>query len=516
MRVSVFRYDPDNDARPRYDKYELQYKKDITVMGVLESIYNNLDGTLAFEYECRNGYCGRCALLINKRPVLACKTLANKEMLVEPLPNILVIRDLVVDRSLLDEKMNKIRPFMERGITPTLEPEDLKPQDFKLYKMTSRCLKCASCYSVCPVVADSPSEFIGPSVMVEIAKHSFDPRDVGARSVTSLQEGVFNCVGCLKCNDVCPSEIPILDLIEGMRGQVLERKMGPSEQVEEIKKEMFLSGFPFRRFSSAPTFLERTPETIEATNSNERVAFFVGCTYNAHSPKYQRIADSVVKILSAKGVSICIPKEQKCCGLPLIQTGLTSLVEEKARKNVESLVGTGVGTVVTACPGCGLMLKNEYPKILARKMPFKVQDISEYLDGLPSDGLSKHKVDLRVTYHDPCHLKRGMGISQEPRRLLLGIPGLDLTEMNEADRCCGAGGEVRVLNLKLARTLARKKADEIVRRNVHAVVASCPFCKSQIEDILRLTGNHKIKVLHTIELMAMTYGIDRSIQTVEG
>jgi len=142
-------------------------------------------------------------------------------------------------------------------------------------------------------------------------------------------------------------------------------------------------------------------------------------------------------------------------------------------------------------------------------MPFKVTDVSEYFREVSIlNRKSMKDLNMKVTYHDPCHLKYGMDVSSEPRKILQGIPGLELIEMEEADRCCGGGGEVRVLNLKLAREIAGKKSKEITKLGVDAVVASCPFCKMQIEDAFRLSQTPSIKVLHIAELLAMAYGID--------
>jgi len=358
ISVSVFRYDPDKDPSPKYVRYEVQYRQGMTVLGVLRYIYERLDGSLAFDHECRNGYCGVCAVMVNKEPVLACKTLASEEMTLEPLPNFPIIRDLVVDRSDFNTRFNMLRPFIERSILPSEEPEELKPQEFKMHKTLSRCLRCLSCHSICPVVTDAQQEFAGPTSMVEIAKYAFDPRDSGARSITAYEEGVFNCVGCSRCKKVCPSEIPIFDVIAGMRGQVLDRKIGPFEQVTEIGERILTTGKPFRRISMEPTFLEQASNVFAVENPQNEVAFFVGCHFSTYSRRYQKIAKSVVQVLRINGVSVNIPKEQICCGLPLLQMGFTSTIQEIAERNIQALKNTNCDTVITACPGCGIVLKN--------------------------------------------------------------------------------------------------------------------------------------------------------------
>ncbi|NIM46004.1 MAG: hypothetical protein GTN80_09485, partial [Nitrososphaeria archaeon] len=173
VKATVFRYDPERDAKPRYETYTVPYSEDLTMLGVLRYIYEKYDGSLAFNFECRYGSCGNCAVMVNYRPILICKTPAQKEVVIEPLPNLPVIRDLVVDRSSLDEAITRIRPFLERVTPPKREPEELKPQQYEIYKMMSRCTRCLNCLSVCPPASAARNEYSGPAVMVELSKYMF-------------------------------------------------------------------------------------------------------------------------------------------------------------------------------------------------------------------------------------------------------------------------------------------------------------------------------------------------------
>lgn len=222
IKLSVYRYDPTRDAAPKCENYKIPYRKGVTVLGVLEYVYKRLDGSLTFGCECRAGYCGVCAVQVNKEPKLVCKTLACKEMIIEPLPNFPIVKDLVIDRSFYYEKIDRIKPFIQRVISPGSEPEKLKPEEFKMYKTTSRCVRCLCCQSICPVVTQAPQDYAGPAVMIELAKYTFDPRDKGARGITAYHEGIFNCINCSKCDKICPSHIPISGIIKKMREQAAD------------------------------------------------------------------------------------------------------------------------------------------------------------------------------------------------------------------------------------------------------------------------------------------------------
>jgi len=506
IKVTIFRYDPSKDSKPRYETYNIPRQSNMTVLGVLRYVYENYDGTLAFNYECRNGYCGGCAVWVNKTPQLICKTPASREMIIEPLRNLPLVKDLIVDRSAYDQGLLKLRPFLERATAPQIQPEMLRAEKFQWSKYMSRCTQCLSCYSVCPVLGPAPWAFAGPTQMVTIGRYAFDPRDSARRNLTAYQEGVYNCVSCLRCNDVCPSQIPIFDAIRKMREQALDAKIGPIELFKETEERLLSTTKSYKKTGNAPSFLQQSPDVIKVEDPKQKVAFFVGCTYDMYSPRFQKVPQYIVEILRLNDVEVLLPKKQMCCGLPIYHGGL-SRIENIAERNCKALEATGVENVIVACPGCGIMLKNEYPQLLGRKLKFQVKDINEYLaNDLALNTKAMKKVNLKVTYHDPCHLSRGMGVSAEPRKIIQSIPGIEFVEMDEPELCCGGGGMVRVTNLPLARTLAEDKAERIKRLGVDAVVTSCPFCKFQLEQS-RLLKEEKITTLQVIELLASAYGI---------
>ncbi|PKL73193.1 MAG: succinate dehydrogenase, partial [Methanobacteriales archaeon HGW-Methanobacteriales-2] len=160
----------------------------------------------------------------------------------------------------------------------------------------------------------------------------------------------------------------------------------------------------------------------------------------------------------------------------------------------------GYDTIITVCAGCGATLKKDYPEY---GVNLNVMDISEYLqDKLNTEDMKP--VNMKVTYHDPCHLIRGQGIRDEPREILKKIKGLEFVEMEIPDQCCGAGGGVRSGKPEIAAALGSEKAKMIEKLNVDAVITICPFCENNIRASLEKEGL-KLEVMNLLTLLEKAY-----------
>jgi len=502
-KVTIFRYNPEEDVKPYYKVYEIPFESGMTVLDALNYVYANYDGSLAYVYGCRYGFCGSCALKVNGNPTLICRELATKEMKIEPLDNFPVIRDLVIDREGFEGKIRGIRPFLERVIPPDKESEFLKPADFETFRLVSRCVGCFACVSSCPVTTADSYKFPGPYLLTELARYAFDPRDEGDRITTAYLDGLYYCAGCRKCEQVCPYEISVPKLIiEPLREQAVSVNIEPPTVKEEVKH--ILSTGNALSTLKKDSLIEKLPPLEEAKDEIAKVVFFVGCYVDQDFRLHQE-GKSAIEILKRNKISVAIPKDQVCCGRPLLEAGENKKVEELVRKNVLAIESTGIREVVTVCPGCGLTLKEDYPLIFSRiegrKPNFEVYDFSEYLlKKVKLDG-KLHKLDLEVTYHDPCHLNRGQGIHEQPRQIINCIPGVKLVEMEEPDRCCGGGGVIKAIDNQLAQTIAKRKAEMIKNLNVKAVITPCPICVLQIKQGLKLSKVRGVKVMHLTELL---------------
>ncbi len=182
---------------------------------------------------------------------------------------------------------------------------------------------------------------------------------------------------------------------------------------------------------------------------------------------------------------------------------------EKADHNLPILASFDASAILTTCSSCGLMLKQEYAQLyqemgrdpaMAENVGAKVKDIAEYIMEIADLDGCLRPLNLRVTYHDPCHLAKGLGVRREPRALLRRIPGLEFREMSDADACCGSGGSFMFDHPALADKMASKKVQNILFTGAEVVATGCPACRMQLASKMRRLGA-KIEVVHTIQLL---------------
>ena len=223
FEVSIFRYDPTRDFRPRYEKYEVPYREGMMVLEVLKYIYDNY-APISFRYGCRIKACGTCAVMMNNRPVLACKEKAQKVMTIDPLPMLPVIKDLVFDFDAYFDRRAKIRPFIEPPRATIEMPRSLSYEVVNKYRECEICIECLICDAACPVVLKSPHQFAGPSMMLEIARLFREPQDDGERMSLAISEGLLNCDLCGKCSEACPVGIKVHGILEDLQQNARRQK----------------------------------------------------------------------------------------------------------------------------------------------------------------------------------------------------------------------------------------------------------------------------------------------------
>ena len=225
-----------------YDSYPVNVTSGLTVLEALTLIQENQDPTLAFRYSCRGAVCGACAMTINNKIQLACRTqirdLNAQKVTIEPLPNRPVIKDLVVDMTSFWEKYKYVKPW--------LDPHDAPPPKERLMNEKLRveidpyanCILCASCYGACPVPGRSGTkDFLGPAALAKNFRFYADSRE--ANSFDRLErvnsnDGLWGCDTVFKCVDICPKEIRPTDGIVNSRqrlmgGKLLGQKSSPKK-----------------------------------------------------------------------------------------------------------------------------------------------------------------------------------------------------------------------------------------------------------------------------------------------
>ncbi len=500
ITVNVKRYDPEKNEH-YVESYEIEKTEKMKVLDAIQQINDKYEANIAYRYSCRAGQCGSCAIKINDKAKLACKAEINDNDTLAPLDSERLIKDLVVDRVPLNKKVREFNLYMasEDSYSDMEEPAIMKPETYEKTKTLRDCVDCYSCISMCPVLKVN-EDYIGPYFMRFLSDLTFDPREDSPRSDEAVDLGIYKCTSCGQCSKTCPKEIDIYGkAIEKLRAQICREKEGPLKAHKQIRESVITTG------RSVTPKSEKYPEGFvkeynkdKKSDKKEKIAFFTGCMIDNRLPW---IAEYTVKILNKLGYEVDIPEEQVCCGSPLIRTGQIDIIPGIINKNYE--IFKDYDTVITVCAGCGSTIKRNYPEYGAK---LNVKDITEFLeDKINPDDLKE--LNLKVTYHDPCHLVRGQNISEQPRNIIKKLKGVEFIEMDKPDQCCGAGGGVKSGEPEIAESLADEKVKMIEELDVDHVVTVCPFCERNIQDSIN-KNNSKKSVINIMELLNEAYGFE--------
>ncbi len=446
-----------------------------TILEALEYINKNYNANIAFRAGCRNGQCGSCALTVDGEAKLACIEKVKEGILIEPLKGFRVIKDLIVDRESYNKKLLNIRNYLIRKHYPdTLEK--INDKVVENVKELKKCIECLSCLSQCP--ARENSEYPGATLMRALARFAKDVRDEEDREKIAFFENLYNCTTCHKCVEVCPMEIDLVKAIEYLRSLSTKKSLYLNKHIE-VKNNILKYNRSVSKIEKS--FLDEVKEYYKAKNEKLRVAFFTGCLVDY---RLKDVGYDTIKVLNAHGISVYIPKNQVCCSSPMLRTGFRDVAEKLIERNKEVFKNLDVDYIVTVCAGCGNTLKNDY------KLK-NVRDITEVLNEV---GLINYKpINLKVTYHDPCHLLRGQKIKEEPRKILKSIPNLEF--IDSKPKCCGAGGGVRSGKKELSKIIGKKRAKELESLGVDVIVTVCPFCEYHLKE------NSNLEVLNIVSLL---------------
>ena len=216
LKIRILRFDPRQpETLPHWQTYELQDAAGMTLFIALSEIREKLDASLQFDFVCRAGICGSCAMLIDGRPGLACKTLTKNlgaEFTLAPLPVFKLIGDLSVDTG------SWMRGMSER-LEARMEPELAE----KIYEL-DRCIECGCCVAACGT-ARMREDFVGAVGLNKIARFRLDPRDTRSDDdfyeLIGDDDGVFGCMSLLGCHDVCPKHLPLSSQIAFLRRKMV-------------------------------------------------------------------------------------------------------------------------------------------------------------------------------------------------------------------------------------------------------------------------------------------------------
>jgi len=243
----------------------------------------------------------------------------------------------------------------------------------------------------------------------------------------------------------------------------------------------------------------RPPEGRPAAR---RVALFTGCVM---STAFAATTEATARLLARRGCEVVAVSGQGCCGALHLHSGEVDGARRLAEANVAAFDPAQFDAIVVNSAGCGSTLKG-YGHLLdgsandrAAAFAGKVRDITEYLAELPAE-VPVGEMPITVTYQEPCHLAHAQRITQQPRRLLRSIPGLDLREMRESALCCGSAGVYNLTHAGMAGQLLNRKLDNAEGAGASVIVTANPGCLLQLQAGIRDRGGG-MRVAHIVDLL---------------
>jgi len=391
-----------------------------------------------------------------------------------------------------------------------------------------KCSRCGKCLSLCPTYQLTTDEKRVARGRVALAEAVLN----GELLYTpKLKESIQSCLKCLRCSWVCPSGVGVETVITLLR-QRMPRKYGlslwnrfvfgyilPRRKLTDIVVKLaYLFQFllPGKRGTTRHIPLlfkgrRRIPHLASRTTlqrfgsanvpGDNAVSLFVGCMMNY---AYPEMIESAIRVLQELGYRVVVPGDQLCCGTPVLSLGDV----EQARRLAELNLGAFAGDspIVVPCASCGKTLKDEYPKLLGEKggrFARRIFGFSEFVS--PQLDSKIVPLDARALYHDPCHLRYGRDIADEPRDILRRAANYLSSEGEHL--CCGMGGLFSAHHYSMSWRIAGRKVEFVRKVEADVLVTECPGCILQLRDQFAQRGID-LPVRHIAEILAEA--LDRS------
>jgi glycolate oxidase iron-sulfur subunit len=360
----------------------------------------------------------------------------------------------------------------------------------------------------------------------------------------TVVEHFDRCLGCMACVTACPSGVKYDVLIEETRAQIEEhhrRGIG-----DRLHRRMIFTLFPYPRrlktlaailllYSRSglqflvrkstllrllPARLRQLDALMPSLNPRQltaslpaitpakgprraRVGLLAGCVQRVFFPG---VNDATLRVLSAEGCEVIVPRQQGCCGALSMHAGRDGEATLFARSLIREFEDADVDVILVNAAGCGSHMK-DIGRILANdpqwrgaaKFSAKVKDVNEFLASLPPVA-KRNPLKARIAYHDACHLAHAQRIRSAPRQLLREIPELQLVEIPDGDQCCGSAGIYNLIQPESADEIGARKADNVLATQPDFLASANPGCTLQIQKILRERGK-TLRALHPIEIL---------------
>lgn len=412
-------------------------------------------------------------------------------------------------------------------------------------KLIDTCVHCGFCLSTCPSYRVIGKEMDSPRGRIYL----MDAINEGEIPLnTATVQHFDSCLGCLACVTTCPSGVQYDKLIAATRPQI-ERNY-PRSLPDRLLRQLIFSLFPYPnrlrvllvplvvyqklgvqklvrstgllhrlspRLAAMESILPKLPLSAFQDNlptiipsqgkKRYRVGVILGCVQRLF---FSPVNEATVRVLTANGCEVVIPKTQGCCAALPEHQGQRKQAQALARQMIDAFENTNVDAIIINAAGCGHTLK-EYGHILeddadyrekAQEFAAKVKDVQEFLAtaGLTAKLSPLADKPLTIVYQDACHLLHGQKISVQPRQLLRQIPEVKLKEPIDAALCCGSAGVYNMLQPEVAEELGQQKVQNLLNTGADLIASSNPGCTMQINKHLGLQDK-KIAVRHPMELL---------------
>jgi len=411
-----------------------------------------------------------------------------------------------------------------------------------LEPLMDKCVHCGFCLPTCPSYLLLGQEMDSPRGRIYSMRAGVDGRIALSPSVVRQFD---TCLGCMACETACPSGVKYAPLIEQTRAVIEKQHERPAgerwfrrllfsllpypSRLRLLMWPLVLAG-PFRSGalhrvlpSRLRTLLELAPEPKLSTRGLEtpelttaiggvrmRAGLLTGCVQRAFFPE---VNQATARVLAAEGCEVHAPRGQGCCGALALHAGEDETARQFARQLIQSFERVPLDVIVVNAAGCGSAMK-EYGHLLrddpawaerARAFSSRVRDVTEVIAGIEAPRAVRRTMNLRVAYHDACHLSHAQGVRNEPRAVLRSIPGVTVLPIAESDICCGSAGIFNLVQPEMAAALGDRKAGHIADTSPDVVVTSNPGCILQIRAAAQRRGQ-PLRVLHIVELLADALG----------
>lgn len=398
---------------------------------------------------------------------------------------------------------------------------------FDFSDQSDACIKCGKCIPACTIYNVNSDEVTTPRGFLELLGAYKKGHLELDKNVKDIFESCFLCTNCV---DICPNDLPVDMLIEQVRNDIrkkyglawykklaffLLRNRGVMDiaakfgfvfqtcafKKDDKRKSMFLRNFPLIKYDrlfpsmAKKSFLNSHPDVIK-NGGKGKIGIFIGCLGNY---MYTDIGKSLLEILEVLEIDAYLIKQQKCCGAPSYFTGDFDSVDTLAKFNIEYIEGfvDELDAIIIPEATCSAMIKVDYAHFFHDQLEWKkrAQAITPHIH-MATDYLSKNtklkeilkskkKLDVLVTYHDPCHARKMQGVYKEPRDLIM--QNFQLKEMSDPNRCCGFGGvTIQLEKYDFAVAAGMPKAAMIKESNADIVSAECSACRMQIGNSMYL------------------------------